>query len=292
MTNINLLFAEFIKIIPNLVGAIIVLIVGYIVAKAVQAAVRGGLRKAGMDKFISTSSAGNLVGRVTKSPAGVTGKLVFWVVWLGAISLAVSVLGISALTAFVAAIYAYLPNVIAAALILLGAIAVSAAVSGLVARLMGDTPTGKLVASITPGVIFSIAIFMVLNQLKIAPTIVTITYAAILGSVALGTALAFGLGGRGVAARLMEQGYSSALTKTDQAKSDLATGAERGKAMAEDAAQNLSGEETRRVTPAQQQAPAFGESVQSFQNDEPKGNAFREHDEVIRDVAPPESDER
>ena len=52
-----------------------------------------------------------------------------------------------------------------------------------------------------------IATFMILDQLNIAPAIVEITYIALLGSVALGMAIAFGLGGRDVAARLLEDAY-------------------------------------------------------------------------------------
>ena len=53
----------------------------------------------------------------------------------------------------------------------------------------------------------AIAVFMILNQLRIATNIVTITYAALMGALALGMALAFGLGGRGVASRLLEDAY-------------------------------------------------------------------------------------
>ena len=72
---------------------------------------------------------------------------------------------------------------------------------------MGDTPTGKLVATVAPLLIMAIATFMILNQLQIAPAIVTITYAVLLGSLGLGMALAFGLGGRETAAQLVSGAY-------------------------------------------------------------------------------------
>ena len=58
-----------------------------------------------------------------------------------------------------------------------------------------------------PALVMGIAVFMVLNQLRIATDIVTITYAALMGAVALGAALAFGLGGRDVASRMLEEAY-------------------------------------------------------------------------------------
>jgi hypothetical protein len=59
-----------------------------------------------------------------------------------------------------------------------------------------------------------------LDQLHIAQNIVDITYIALVGSVALGLALAFGLGGRDVAARILEQAYDSAQSHSDEMKQD------------------------------------------------------------------------
>jgi len=61
-----------------------------------------------------------------------------------------------------------------------------------------------------------IATFMILDQLNIAPAIVEITYIALLGSVALGMALAFGLGGRDVAARLLDDAYRQGRTRREE----------------------------------------------------------------------------
>jgi hypothetical protein len=58
-----------------------------------------------------------------------------------------------------------------------------------------------------PVLIMGVATFMILDQLGIAPAIVQITYIALLGSVALGMAIAFGLGGRDVAGRMLEEAY-------------------------------------------------------------------------------------
>lgn len=65
------------------------------------------------------------------------------------------------------------------------------------------------------------------DQLKIAPAIVQITYIALLGSVVLGAALAFGLGDRDVAARLLDQAYSKGQENKDQAKDDMQLGKDR-----------------------------------------------------------------
>ena len=97
----------------------------------------------------------------------------------------------------------YLPNVAVAILIFVVAWALAAAVSGLLSRSLGDTATGRIAGAAAPVLIMGIATFMILDELNIAPAIVEITYIALLGSVALGMAIAFGLGGRDVASRLL-----------------------------------------------------------------------------------------
>ena len=72
-----------------------------------------------------------------------------------------------------------------------------------------------------------------LNQLKIAEEIVTITYAALLGMLALAGALAFGLGGRDVASKMLNDAYQSGQQNKDQVKQDMQTGKERGQQQAE-----------------------------------------------------------
>ena len=207
---------------PSLIGALVILLIGYVVAKAIEGLMRAALKRVGFDRLLHRGTAGSYISHVMPSPSGALGSVIFWLIWLGTLSIAVTVLGVPALTSFVYAIYGYLPNVVAALLIFLAAGAVSSAIAALVSRLMGDTPTGKLVGTVVPALTMVIAVFMILNQLQIAKDIVNITYTALIGSAALGMALAFGLGGRSVAAKLLEQAYESGLNASAQAKRDLA----------------------------------------------------------------------
>src|SRR5918994_5189094 len=194
---------------PKLIGFLIILAIGYIIARIVKGVVTKLVEKVGTDRAMHTGSTGDYVNRVAPGfkPSSAIGTIVFWFLFLGAVAVAVSQLGIAALDNFVAAIGGYLPNVLAAVLIFVAAVALSGAVGGLVARTMGDTPTGKVVGSVVPVLIMAIGTFMVLDQLQIAPQIVTITYAALLGGVFLAMALAFGLGGREVAREMLFEAY-------------------------------------------------------------------------------------
>lgn len=215
---------------PNLIAFLVVLVVGYIVARLLANVLGRALHGVGLDRILTEGHGGRYVSQVTESPSRLLARIAFWALFLGAVSLAVSVLGVAALTALVGAIVAYLPNVVAALLIFLVAGALAAGLAALAGRTLGETPTGKVVATVAPGLVMAIAIFMILNQLRIAPEIVTITYAALIGALALAAALAFGLGGRDVAARMLEGAYVRSQASREGVASDLAQAKERARA--------------------------------------------------------------
>jgi len=222
-------FTVFFAWLPALIGALVILVLGYFVAKAVSKLVARALGRSGLDRRLHEGAGGSFIQKVVSSPSWLVGTLAFWAIWLGTISLAVSVLGIEALTNVVAAIYGYLPNVLAAVLIFLVAGAISAAVAAFATRTMGDTALGKIVATAAPILVMAIATFMILDQLQIAENIVAITYAGLIGAVALGSALAFGLGGRDVAARMLEGAYQKGQEHRDEFRRDLDQGIARAK---------------------------------------------------------------
>lgn len=200
---------DLVGFLPSLIGFLIILLIGYLVAKALEKVVALALEKVGTDRALASGPTGTYVERVMPdaSPSKVIGRVVFWFVLLGALSIAITSLGITALNDFLANVFTYLPNVIAAILIFVVAGAVAGWLGRAASRLLGDSPTGKLAATALPVLVMAIAVFMILNQLRIATDIVTITYAALMGAVALGMALAFGLGGRDVASRMLEDAY-------------------------------------------------------------------------------------
>jgi hypothetical protein len=220
---------------PAFLGALAVLIIGYLVAKTLQTAVHKFLTSIHLDKRLYTGHGGSAIRRAIHSPTAFISRLVYWVVFLFGLSIAISVLGIPVLVDFVRAIYGYLPNVLAALLIFLVASALSAGIATIVMNILGDTPLAKTVAAAGPVIIMGIAIFMILNQLRIAPQIVTITYAGIIGSVALATALAFGLGGRDVAAKILGAAYEQSLRHKGDIARQASQGAQNLKGKADDA---------------------------------------------------------
>lgn len=220
---------SFFAFLPNLLGFLIILLVGFIVAKVVAAVVRKVLEKVGLDRRLHASDARKYVDRVMPqaSPSNGIARAVFWLIFIFFIFSAIGALEVPALTGFMEAVLAYLPNIIVAILIFVVAALIAGAVGAGVGKVLGDTPTGKVVATVVPAIVMVIAMFMILEQLQIAPEIVRIAFAATMGALALGLALAFGLGGRNVAERMLEDAYRKGQDAKTQVRSDVETGRDR-----------------------------------------------------------------
>jgi Mechanosensitive ion channel, conserved TM helix len=245
---------EFFEWLPKFVGFLVIVLVGYIVAKIVGNLVSRALQRAGFDRMLERGAGGSYVMRAIASPSGLLGTLTFWAVFLGALSIAVDVLGIAALEDLVHSVWAYIPNILAALLIFVVAGAVASGLAALVDRTMGDTPTGGIVKVVAPVLVMAIATFMILDQLKIANNIVVITYAALMGAIALGLALAFGLGGRDVAGRLLEGAYAKGQEVKDDVRRDIQSGVESGKQQGREVRSDIEGDDD--LPPTQVVPPA------------------------------------
>ena len=115
---------DLIGFLPRLIGFLLILLIGYLVAKALGKLVALALEKVGTDRALESGASGTYVQRVMPdvSPSDLIGRVVFWFVFLGALSIAIASLGVNALNNFLADVFSYLPNVVAAILIFVIAI--------------------------------------------------------------------------------------------------------------------------------------------------------------------------
>jgi hypothetical protein len=243
LNSLEAALTDLLRFLPKLIGFLIILIVGYVIARVVKAIIVRLLGRLHVDRRLHESPAGSYVERFSPgaSPARLVGVVAFWIIFIFALTAAIGALQIPAVTAFMNQVLAYLPNVIVAVLIFVLAAAIGGAAGGLAQRTMGDTPTGDLVKTAAPALVLSVAFFMILTQLNIAPEIVQILFTAIVGALALGLALAFGLGGRGVAERILEEAYQRGQEQRGQVRQDLETGRERGRRDVEEARARVEG---------------------------------------------------
>ena len=198
--------STFLSYIPQLIGALIILIVGYIVAKVLQAVVGRVLQGIGFDRWMERGGIKQFFDRAetNQTPASILGALVFWFVFIIAITMAADALGIPQVSVVLAQLIAYIPNIIAAILILILAALLANFISGIVRGATGS----DILASIAQYAIIVYAVFAALTQLGVAVQLTANTFLIVLGAVALAAAIAFGIGGREVARDILEKAYN------------------------------------------------------------------------------------
>jgi Conserved TM helix len=130
----------FLAFIPQLIGTILILIIGYFVAKILQAVVSRVLKAIGFDGWMERGGIKQFFDRAQtrETPASVLGKLVFWFVFIIAITMAADALGIQQVTEVLAQLIAYIPSIIAAILILILAALLANFLSGIVRGATGS----------------------------------------------------------------------------------------------------------------------------------------------------------
>jgi small-conductance mechanosensitive channel len=197
--------STFFSYIPQLIGAIIILIVGYIVAKLLQAVVTRLLGAIGFEHWMERGGIKQFFERAEtrQTPSSIMGRLVFWLVFIIAIVMATDALGISQVSAVLAELIAYIPNVIAAVLILILAALLANFLAGIIRGATGS----DILATVARVAIIVYAVFAALTQLGIAVQLTANTLLIVLGGVALAAALAFGFGAQNVARDIVERAY-------------------------------------------------------------------------------------
>src|ERR687892_10973 len=208
----------FLSYIPQLIGAVVILILGYIIAKVLQAIVGSVLQAVGFDRWMERGGIKQFFDRAetNQTPHSILGKLVFWFVFIVAITMAADALGIPQVSAVLAQLIAYIPNIIAAILILILAALLANFISGIVRGATGS----DLLANIARYAIIIYAVFAALTQLGVAVQLTANTFLIVLGAVALAAAIAFGIGGREVAQDILEKAYN----RSDEVRSDSSAG--------------------------------------------------------------------
>jgi small-conductance mechanosensitive channel len=198
--------SAFLSFIPQLIGALIILLVGYVVAKALQAIVGRVLEGIGFDRWMERGGIKQFFDRADTehTPHSILGRLVFWFVFIIAITMAADALGIPQVSAVLAQLIAYIPSIIAAILILILAALLANFLSSIVRGATGS----DILASVARYAIIVYAVFAAVTQLGIAVELTAPTFLIVLGAVALAAAIAFGLGSREVAQDIIEKAYN------------------------------------------------------------------------------------
>jgi hypothetical protein len=180
---------------PKLAAALVILVVGYFVAKLISRILDRVLERLGFDRMVERGGLRQALARSKYDPSDILAKVVFWAVMLFVLQLAFGVFGSNPISDLLRGLIAYLPNIFVAILIVVIAAAIAKAVTDLLSSLLAGMQGGQLLARGAGIAILVFAAFAALDQLQVAPRIVTGLWYAILAAVVGSVIVAVGGGG-------------------------------------------------------------------------------------------------
>ncbi|MDH3531143.1 MAG: mechanosensitive ion channel [Acidobacteriota bacterium] len=189
--------------IPNIFGATIVLVVAYFFAKVIRNLVRDILIGIGFNKIPAMIGLSNLPSEGDRSASAYIGHLSFIAIIFYAISWASQILGFQALTLAIGVIVAKGAGILTGIVVL----AIGMYISNIVAGLISDSGVNgaPILATVARVAILFVVGAMALTHMGVGTTIVQTAFSYMLGAVAIAAAIAFGLGGRDFASKLLAQ---------------------------------------------------------------------------------------
>lgn len=194
---------------PSLIGAMLVFIVGLIVAAGLSSLVERVLGAVKLDSLLRKLGVEEYTRRagMELNSGHFVGQLVYWFMTLAFLLAASDILGFFALSSFLRDVLLYLPNLVIAVLIMLAALVVANMVMHLVrASVMGaKLHAAKFLGSASWWVIMIFGGLASLVQLGIAVSIINTLITGLIAMMALAGGLAFGLGGKDYAAHLLSK---------------------------------------------------------------------------------------
>ena len=204
LQNVWLQFSNFV---PSLIGALVVLIIGLIVAAGLGLVVEKIFEALRLDVFLKKLGLEPYFERAGLRLRGsyFLGRLVYWFIVIAFLLAACSSLGLYALSTFLGQVLGYLPNVIAAVLIMLAAVVLGNFVRRIVTAsvLSARLHAAHFLGTLTWWAIVIFGLLAALTQLQIAVTIIQSIVTGFIAMLALAGGLAFGLGGRDYASHLL-----------------------------------------------------------------------------------------
>jgi hypothetical protein len=204
--------AMFLGAIPKVIGFLVILIIGWIVASALAGAVASLLRAVRFNELAQRSGIADFVRNMGAhtDASGVIATIAKWFVRLIVLVVAFDALGLPAVSEVLQQLLLWLPNLVVALFVLV--------IAGLAAQALGNLVRGAtaqaglgnpdLMATIARAAVMGFAIVVAVNQIGIARELVNTLFMGVVGALALAIGLAFGLGGRETAGQMVHSWYA------------------------------------------------------------------------------------
>lgn len=272
--------------IPNIIVGVVLILVGLYVGRFIKKFVTDLLSRLGFNNLTRHLKIGTWdANQASTSPASIVGALVEIVIVVLFVVEAFNLIGLDFMVDLGRAVLAFLPSVLTAIIILAIGIIVSNLVKRTMDSLFGNSEL-KVLSIVAKYAILALAVFMALDQLGVADTIVNSAFILILGALALAFGLAFGLGGRDNASRYLDRLQKKAdNTEVDTSNLPSKSASTSSSPSLKDAAKGAASQAADDVTPDRAPRSARSSSTDETTHGTPKG-ALPENDLAQQDDYP------
>ncbi|MHB1174377.1 MAG: mechanosensitive ion channel family protein [Sulfuriferula sp.] len=206
------------EFLPKLIIAVIILLAGWLLAKAIKLAVVKGLRsinfnvvteRAGIDNFLQQGGA-------KTDTIDILGVLVYWLVILAALMIAFNSLGLALVTELIGRIAMFVPKVMVAVLVLVFGAYFSRFIDNAISTYGKNVglEDAELLGRLARYAIMVFVVLIALEQVQVATELVRLSFLILLAGVVLALALAFGIGSQNRAAEMLERWWPKQTKKT------------------------------------------------------------------------------
>ena len=205
----NTFATKIMAFLPELIGAIIIFVLGLIIARLLKAGAVKLLRLVRFDSAGEKTGVKDFLekGNITKTPSEIVGLLIYWFIMILVIIASFDALGLPIVSDLLNKVFVYIPNVVAAVIILTLGLLFGNLISAVVHTAASNA--GLTTAEgLGKGAFYAIMIFsgaIALIQLGIGEQIIVSAFSIAFGCAAFALALAFGLGGKEIAADYLKK---------------------------------------------------------------------------------------
>ncbi|MBB4907611.1 putative membrane protein [Actinophytocola algeriensis] len=197
--------------VPKLLAFLLILFIGWLIAKALSKVVDKVLERVGFDRVVERGGINRMMSGSKYDASDIIAKLVYYAVLLIALQMAFGVFGSNPVSTMLTAIVAFLPKAVVAIVIIVVVGAVARAVKDLVTNALGGLSYGKLLGTLASVFIWGLGIIAALNQIGVATTVTTPVLIMVLATV--GGIAVIGVGGGLV--RPMQQRWEGWLDRAE-----------------------------------------------------------------------------
>jgi hypothetical protein len=241
-----------ITFLPKLGGFLLILVIGYFVAKGIERILDRILERVGFDRLVERGGIKRALSRSKYDASDLLSRLVFYTIFLFVLQLAFGVFGPNPISDLIEGIIAFLPNLFVAILIIVITAAVAAGVGNIVGSTLSGLSYGRTLATLAAAAIWVVGITAALTQINVAEPIVTGIFYALLALV-VGVGIV-AIGGGGIVP--MRERWNRALNRMDEEAPRLREEAQGMSDEARRQADEVRGEATTDLSPEQRSQPA------------------------------------